>query len=48
MMFPVTLFAAEGGFGINLNPLETNLINLVIVIGLLAVSYTHLTLPTMS
>tara|TARA_Y100000589_G_scaffold244768_1_gene232458 strand:+ start:277 stop:798 length:522 start_codon:yes stop_codon:yes gene_type:complete len=35
MMFPVTLFAAEGGFGINLNPLETNLINLVIVIGLL-------------
>ena len=35
MMSLVTLFAAEGGFAINLNPLETNLINLVIVIGLL-------------
>ena len=35
MMSFVTLFAAEGGFAINLNPLETNLINLVIVIGLL-------------
>ena len=35
MMSPVTLLAAEGGFAINLNPLETNLINLVIVIGVL-------------
>ena len=35
MMSLVTLLAAEGGFAINLNPLETNLINLVIVIGLL-------------
>ena len=34
-MSPVTLLAAEGGFAINLNPLETNLINLVIVIGVL-------------
>lgn len=29
------LFAHHGGFGINLNPLDTNLINLVIVIGVL-------------
>jgi F-type H+-transporting ATPase subunit b len=29
------LFAHHGGFGFNLNPLETNLINLVIVIGVL-------------
>ncbi|MCU0528015.1 MAG: F0F1 ATP synthase subunit B [Cyanobium sp. Prado107] len=29
------LFAHHGGFGLNLNPLETNLINLVIVIGVL-------------
>jgi F-type H+-transporting ATPase subunit b len=35
MMSLVTLLAAEGGFAINLNPLETNLINLVIVIGVL-------------
>ena len=33
VFFP--LMAAEGGFGINLNLLETNLINLVIVIGVL-------------
>ena len=33
MSFP--LFASEGGFGLNLNLLETNLINLVIVIGVL-------------
>ena len=32
---PLTLFAHGGGFGINLNLLETNLINLVIVIGVL-------------
>jgi F-type H+-transporting ATPase subunit b len=30
-----SLFAHSGGFGINLNPLDTNLINLVIVIGVL-------------
>jgi len=30
-----TLFAHHGGFGLNLNPLDTNLINLVIVIGVL-------------
>ena len=30
-----TLFASEGGFGLNLNLFETNLINLVIVIGVL-------------
>jgi F-type H+-transporting ATPase subunit b len=38
MSFPIptpTLFAHHGGFGFNLNPLETNLINLVIVIGVL-------------
>jgi len=35
MMSFLPLFAHEGGFGINLNPLETNLINLVIVIGVL-------------
>ena len=35
MMTLFNLFAAEGGFAINLNPLETNLINLVIVIGVL-------------
>ena len=35
MMILLNLFAAEGGFAINLNPLETNLINLVIVIGVL-------------
>ena len=35
MMSFVNFLAAEGGFAINLNPLETNLINLVIVIGLL-------------
>jgi len=35
MMFSLSLLASEGGFGINLNPLETNLINLVIVIGVL-------------
>jgi F-type H+-transporting ATPase subunit b len=29
------LFAHHGGFGLNLNPLDTNLINLVIVIGVL-------------
>jgi F-type H+-transporting ATPase subunit b len=29
------LFAHHGGFGFNLNPFETNLINLVIVIGVL-------------
>jgi F-type H+-transporting ATPase subunit b len=29
------LFAHHGGFGINLNPFETNLINLIIVIGVL-------------
>ena len=33
VFFP--LMAAEGGFGINLNLFETNLINLVIVIGVL-------------
>ncbi len=33
VFFP--LLASEGGFGINLNLLETNLINLVIVIGVL-------------
>jgi len=33
VFFP--LIASEGGFGINLNLLETNLINLVIVIGVL-------------
>ena len=32
---PVTLFAHGGGFGINLNLLETNLINLIVVIGVL-------------
>jgi F-type H+-transporting ATPase subunit b len=32
-LFP--LFAVEGGFGLNLNPLDTNLINLIIVIGVL-------------
>jgi F-type H+-transporting ATPase subunit b len=35
MMLSLSLLASEGGFGINLNPLETNLINLVIVIGVL-------------
>ena len=30
-----SLFAHHGGFGLNLNPLDTNLINLVIVIGVL-------------
>ena len=35
MMSFLPLLAHEGGFGINLNPLETNLINLVIVIGVL-------------
>ncbi len=37
MSFPMAtqLFAHHGGFGFNLNPLETNLINLVIVIGVL-------------
>ena len=30
-----TLFASEGGFGLNFNLFETNLINLVIVIGVL-------------
>lgn len=30
-----TVFAHHGGFGLNLNPLDTNLINLVIVIGVL-------------
>ena len=34
IMLP-TLFASEGGFGLNLNLFETNLINLVIVIGVL-------------
>ena len=34
MMLP-TLFASEGGFGLNFNLFETNLINLVIVIGVL-------------
>jgi F-type H+-transporting ATPase subunit b len=38
-VFPRTLqgalFAHSGGFGLNLNPLDTNLINLVIVIGVL-------------
>lgn len=29
------VFAHHGGFGLNLNPLDTNLINLVIVIGVL-------------
>ncbi|EDY38935.1 ATP synthase B chain [Cyanobium sp. PCC 7001] len=29
------LFAHHGGFGINVNPFETNLINLIIVIGVL-------------
>lgn len=29
------VFANHGGFGLNLNPLDTNLINLVIVIGVL-------------
>ena len=33
LLFP--LIASEGGFGINLNLFETNLINLVIVIGVL-------------
>ena len=32
---PVTLFAHGGGFGINLNLLETNLINLIVVIAVL-------------
>ncbi|CAK24445.1 F0F1 ATP synthase subunit B [Synechococcus sp. CS-197] len=32
---PLPLFASEGGFGLNLNLFETNLINLVIVIGVL-------------
>ena len=35
MMSFLPLLAHEGAFGINLNPLETNLINLVIVIGVL-------------
>ncbi|MGC6483258.1 MAG: F0F1 ATP synthase subunit B [Synechococcus sp.] len=35
MMTFLPLLAHAGGFGINLNPLETNLINLVIVIGVL-------------
>ncbi|MCP9928049.1 F0F1 ATP synthase subunit B [Cyanobium sp. CH-040] len=33
--FFTALFAHHGGFGLNLNPLDTNLINLVIVIGVL-------------
>lgn len=35
--FPLAtvLFAYHGGFGLNLNPFETNLINLIIVIGVL-------------
>jgi F-type H+-transporting ATPase subunit b len=32
---PTVLFAHHGGFGFNFNPFETNLINLVIVIGVL-------------
>lgn len=35
LAMPVTLFAHGGGFGINLNLLETNLINLIVVIGVL-------------
>ena len=35
MTFLFPLIASEGGFGINLNLFETNLINLVIVIGVL-------------
>ena len=35
MTFFIPLLASEGGFGINLNLFETNLINLVIVIGVL-------------
>ena len=35
MTMPLPLFASEGGFGLNLNLFETNLINLVIVIGVL-------------
>ncbi|SBO44540.1 F0F1 ATP synthase subunit B [Cyanobium sp. NIES-981] len=36
IQFPApALFAHHGGFGINFNPFETNLINLVIVIGVL-------------
>lgn len=36
MTFPITsVFAHHGGFGINLNLIETNLINLIIVIGVL-------------
>jgi F-type H+-transporting ATPase subunit b len=34
-LFAPALFAHHGGFGFNLNPLDTNLINLVIVIGVL-------------
>lgn len=34
-VLPISLFAHGGGFGINLNLLETNLINLIIVIGVL-------------
>lgn len=32
---PITLFAHSGSFGLNLNLFETNLINLIIVIGVL-------------
>jgi F-type H+-transporting ATPase subunit b len=35
MTMSLPLFASEGGFGLNLNLFETNLINLVIVIGVL-------------
>ena len=35
LAMPVTLFAHGGGFGINLNLLDTNLINLIIVIAVL-------------
>nr|AUG32139.1 ATP synthase subunit B [Paulinella longichromatophora] len=31
----LSFLGAEGGFGLNLNPLDTNLINLIIVIGVL-------------
>ena len=34
-LIATALFAHHGGFGLNLNPLDTNLINLVIVIGVL-------------
>ena len=49
VFFP--LIASEGGFGINLNLFETNLINLVIVIGVLVlvpkrISWRHASAPT--